>query len=165
MAEKVLVELVDDLDGSIATQTIDFSLDGQNFEIDLNDRHAQQLRDLLGGWAQHAHRRPSPTELHQERLRLKTKVANQKVTEHIRRLASRHQQAVPEDNPQEQDVTLTTDTQPTDHDASRNCTQEGVTDTTGGLFLAPPSRPDLNGTNRASSPTAPPAAALFTSAS
>jgi len=45
MAQKVLVEIVDDLDGDAATQTVPFALDGVSYEIDLSDENAQALRD------------------------------------------------------------------------------------------------------------------------
>ncbi|MGW4521089.1 histone-like nucleoid-structuring protein Lsr2 [Amycolatopsis sp. NPDC004378] len=45
MAQKVHVEILDDLDGSEATQTVPFALDGVSYEIDLSDENAQALRD------------------------------------------------------------------------------------------------------------------------
>jgi hypothetical protein len=50
MANKVVVQLVDDLDSSPASETVTFGLDGVNYEIDLNDEHAAQLRDALSPW-------------------------------------------------------------------------------------------------------------------
>lgn len=47
MAQKVQITLVDDIDGSEATETIRFALDGTGYEIDLNDNHAAELRDAL----------------------------------------------------------------------------------------------------------------------
>ena len=47
MAQKVNIVLVDDIDGSEATQTVTFGLDGATYEIDLNDDHAAGLRDAL----------------------------------------------------------------------------------------------------------------------
>ena len=47
MAQKVLVEMLDDIDGSPATQTIPFGLDGITYEIDLSDDNAASLRDEL----------------------------------------------------------------------------------------------------------------------
>lgn len=47
MAEKVTVELVDDLDGSIAAETVEFHLDGSSFHIDLSRRNATKLREHL----------------------------------------------------------------------------------------------------------------------
>ncbi len=40
MARKVLVEMVDDIDGGVANQTVPFSLDGVSYEIDLSDSPA-----------------------------------------------------------------------------------------------------------------------------
>ena len=47
MAQKVQVLLVDDLDGSEASSTISFGLDGTDYEIDLNASHAAELRAAL----------------------------------------------------------------------------------------------------------------------
>lgn len=50
MAQKTIVTLVDDLDGtsSEAVETVEFGLDGVTYEIDLNDDNAGKLRDHLG---------------------------------------------------------------------------------------------------------------------
>jgi hypothetical protein len=50
MAQKVNIVLVDDLDGSDATQTVSFGLDGASYEIDLNDKNAATLREALAGY-------------------------------------------------------------------------------------------------------------------
>jgi len=47
MAQKVLVEMVDDINGEAANQTVPFSLDGVSYEIDLSDGNAAALRDEL----------------------------------------------------------------------------------------------------------------------
>ena len=47
MAQKVQTLFVDDLDGSEAEGTVRFGLDGTDYEIDLNAKHAQQLREAL----------------------------------------------------------------------------------------------------------------------
>ena len=54
MAQKVNIILVDDLDGSDATQTVSFGLDGANYEIDLNDKNANALRDAIAPYVGHA---------------------------------------------------------------------------------------------------------------
>lgn len=54
MAQKVNIVLVDDIDGSDASQTVTFGLDGASYEIDLNDQHATQLRDALAAYVGHA---------------------------------------------------------------------------------------------------------------
>ena len=47
MAQKVVVELSDDLDGSQADETITFALDGRSYEIDLSTKNAGKLREAL----------------------------------------------------------------------------------------------------------------------
>jgi hypothetical protein len=53
MAQKVHIVLEDDLDGSEATQTVTFGLDGTGYEIDLNDKNAAALRDALATYVGH----------------------------------------------------------------------------------------------------------------
>jgi hypothetical protein len=48
MAQKVQTLLVDDIDGSEAVSTISFGLDGAEYEIDLNEAHAAELKAALG---------------------------------------------------------------------------------------------------------------------
>lgn len=47
MAQKVSVELVDDLDGTPADETVAFALDGTSYEVDLNAANAAALREVL----------------------------------------------------------------------------------------------------------------------
>ncbi|AUI60262.1 Lsr2 family protein [Amycolatopsis sp. BJA-103] len=47
MVQKVSVQIVDDIDGGEATQTVPFALDGVTYEIDLSDDNAGTLRDEL----------------------------------------------------------------------------------------------------------------------
>ena len=54
MAQKVHIVLVDDLDGSEATESVSFGLDGTSYEIDLNDANAAALREALSGYVGHA---------------------------------------------------------------------------------------------------------------
>ncbi len=54
MAQKVNIILVDDLDGSDASETVAFGLDGTSYEIDLNESHAAALREALAGYVGHA---------------------------------------------------------------------------------------------------------------
>jgi len=51
MAKKVTVTLVDDFDGDgAADETVEFSIDGVTYEIDLSVRNAQKLRDEFKPW-------------------------------------------------------------------------------------------------------------------
>jgi hypothetical protein len=54
MAQKVQVLLVDDLDGSEATETVTFGLDGVAYEIDLSSGNAGRLREELAHYVEHA---------------------------------------------------------------------------------------------------------------
>lgn len=56
MAQRVTVILEDDLDGSKATETIQFGLDGVAYEIDLNTENASHLREALAPWVGAARR-------------------------------------------------------------------------------------------------------------
>lgn len=56
MAQRVQVILEDDLDGGEAVETVRFSLDGVDYEIDLNEQNAKRLRDDLAPWTGHARR-------------------------------------------------------------------------------------------------------------
>lgn len=56
MAQKVSVLLVDDLDESEATETVPFAVDGSQYEIDLNDEHAAQLREAFATYVGAARR-------------------------------------------------------------------------------------------------------------
>ncbi|WP_030517893.1 Lsr2 family protein [Nocardia sp. NRRL WC-3656] len=55
MARKVIVELIDDFDGkSRAEETVFFSLDGVEYEIDLSTKNAGKLRGLFEQWTEPA---------------------------------------------------------------------------------------------------------------
>ncbi|MEV0702657.1 Lsr2 family protein [Saccharopolyspora sp. NPDC050389] len=90
--QRIQVELVDDIDGSPANQTVTFALDGVTYEIDLNDEHAQQLRDVLDRYIKAA-RAPKPeparSTRQQEREDEQTRQANKQLTEQIRGAAQR----------------------------------------------------------------------------
>jgi hypothetical protein len=47
MAHRVEVQLIDDLDGSQAEESITFALDGISYEIDLSKKNATKLRKNL----------------------------------------------------------------------------------------------------------------------
>ena len=56
MAQKIQTLFIDDLDGSAAEGTVRFGLDGTEYEIDLNEQHARQLRDALARYVGAARR-------------------------------------------------------------------------------------------------------------
>ncbi|MGW6425108.1 histone-like nucleoid-structuring protein Lsr2 [Nocardia sp. NPDC055053] len=55
MARKVVVNIVDDIDGTTpATETVTFGVDGALYEIDLSETNAAKLRDNFEQWVSHA---------------------------------------------------------------------------------------------------------------
>jgi hypothetical protein len=54
MATRTITSLVDDTDGSEAQETVEFSLEGTTYEIDLSDHNAKKLRDALEPWVSKA---------------------------------------------------------------------------------------------------------------
>ena len=66
MAQKVVVSLVDDLDGGAGNETVEFGLDGKQYEIDLSDNNAAALRSALAEFVAAA-RRPTGRRRSQSR--------------------------------------------------------------------------------------------------
>jgi len=56
VAQQVVVHLVDDLDGSEATTTVEFALDGKSYTIDLSDGNVGRLREALEPFVEAARR-------------------------------------------------------------------------------------------------------------
>jgi hypothetical protein len=56
MAQKTIVQLIDDLDQSPAEETVSFALDGTAYEIDLSSENAAKLRDALAVYVGNARR-------------------------------------------------------------------------------------------------------------
>ena len=56
MASQTVVQLVDDVDGKPADETVTFGLDGREYEIDLSEKNAKALRTALEPWAGAARR-------------------------------------------------------------------------------------------------------------
>lgn len=50
------VQLIDDTDGSPATTTIEFSVGGKNYIIDLSEQHADEFNKALAPYIEHARR-------------------------------------------------------------------------------------------------------------
>ncbi|MGW0002371.1 histone-like nucleoid-structuring protein Lsr2 [Nocardia grenadensis] len=57
MARRVVVTMVDDLDGeSVAAETVSFGVDGLLYEIDLSEENAREFRAALDKWVPFARR-------------------------------------------------------------------------------------------------------------
>ena len=73
MAQKVTVELEDDLDGGPAEETVRFGVDGSEYEIDLSKKNAAALRRKFAPFLEHGrkagrgHRRPGRTATSRDR--------------------------------------------------------------------------------------------------
>ena len=56
MAQKIVTELIDDVDGSVAEETVEFSYRGYSYEIDLSSKNIQRLDKALNAFIEHARR-------------------------------------------------------------------------------------------------------------
>ncbi|HWO68146.1 MAG TPA: Lsr2 family protein [Umezawaea sp.] len=81
MAQQMIIELVDDLDGGAADETVTFGLDGVDYQIDLSGCNATRLRDELAAFVAHGRRTgvagrriraapPAPTD-HEQNQRIR----------------------------------------------------------------------------------------------
>jgi hypothetical protein len=68
MEEKKTVELVDDLDGTTADETVEFGIDGQLYSIDLSSANAEALRRTVKQWADRGRRVAAPRRIHLARV-------------------------------------------------------------------------------------------------
>jgi len=64
MATKTIVSLHDDLTDEPADTTVSFGLDGQDYEIDLTNKNAEELRDMMDTYT-HAGRKTGGTRRRQ----------------------------------------------------------------------------------------------------
>ena len=78
MASKTTVELLDDIDGKPAAETVTFGIDGRDFEIDLSEKNAKALRKALEPFAG-AGRRVSGRLTRGNAIKVATGVDNQAV--------------------------------------------------------------------------------------
>ena len=81
MAQKVVREFIDDIDGSPAERTFTFAVDGTAYEIDLSSENIAEFKSAIGGFIESARkvkttstgqrqRGASTTDLGQRRERL-----------------------------------------------------------------------------------------------
>jgi hypothetical protein len=47
MAQNLIVQLTDDIEGGDATETVEFSIDGRTYQIDLNKKNASAMRKVF----------------------------------------------------------------------------------------------------------------------
>lgn len=81
MAQKVVREFIDDIDGSAAERTFTFAVDGTVYEIELSSANIAEFQSAIGGFIESARkvkamsngqrqRGASPTDLRERRERL-----------------------------------------------------------------------------------------------
>ncbi|SDP85522.1 Lsr2 protein [Actinopolyspora xinjiangensis] len=106
MAERIQVELVDDIDGSEAQQTVTFAMDGVSYEIDLSEQNARSLRELFGPYIKQARTAQQQTKRRQTRKQEKeerqARQANRQLTEEIRGAARRTRQRYQQERHEEE---------------------------------------------------------------
>lgn len=60
MARKTIVQLIDDIDETVIGdgegESVEFSLNGATFKLDLTNEHIEELHDQLAYWIEHAER-------------------------------------------------------------------------------------------------------------
>lgn len=56
MAQKVITEFIDDIDGSEAERTFTFAVDGTNYEIDLSTDNIKEFNEAIAGFVESARR-------------------------------------------------------------------------------------------------------------
>lgn len=56
MAQRTIVELTDDIDGSKADETVTFALEGKSYQIDLSEQNAAKLRGAFAEYVGAARR-------------------------------------------------------------------------------------------------------------
>jgi hypothetical protein len=54
MAQKVIRQFVDDIDGSEAERTFSFAVDGTHYEIDLSSENIQEFNEAIAGFVESA---------------------------------------------------------------------------------------------------------------
>lgn len=134
MAERIQVELVDDIDGSEAQYTVTFALDGVTYEIDLSEQNARGLRGVFKPYIERARtaskeaskqaskedskeasKEKPRTSKRQEREERQARRANRQLTEEIRgaarRSRERYQQDREDEAPQQPDTEQRADAQ------------------------------------------------------
>lgn len=56
MAREMKLVLTDDIDGSVAAETVSFSLDSVNYEIELSNANAEAFREVLAPYIEKSRR-------------------------------------------------------------------------------------------------------------
>ena len=93
MAQQKIVTLIDDLDGTEASETVAFAIDGSNYEIDLSQTNAAALRKVLRRYTTAA--REAGTQGHTGRTRVTLPSTGHSRNAEIRAWAHSNKHSVP----------------------------------------------------------------------
>jgi len=96
MAQKISYNLVDDIDGGKAVETVTFGIDDQTFEIDLGKRNADRLRATLSPYVDAGRRMVKTTGRGRSRLVVQRRVDVAADPRAVRAWARSNKVAVPE---------------------------------------------------------------------
>jgi hypothetical protein len=61
VAQKVVREFIDDIDGSVAERTFTFAVDGTAYEIDLSSENIAEFTSAIGGFIESARKVRTPS--------------------------------------------------------------------------------------------------------
>jgi hypothetical protein len=90
MAQQTTVRFIDDLDGSDASNTVTFALDGRSYEIDLSEDNAAKLRDALAPFVDAARKSGGRGRARSQTRAEKSAPSNREETHAIREWARAH---------------------------------------------------------------------------
>lgn len=94
MAQRTVVELIDDIDGDIAAETVEFSLDGVSYIIDLSPHNADKLRKGLAPYVDKARRAAASKTGRAVKAKIERSVGGRDRSADIRAWAKEHGIAV-----------------------------------------------------------------------
>ncbi len=77
---EVVEHLLDDVDGSVAAESVSFAIDGKTYEIDLSKRNAKALRADVERWAQHARKARNSRKVTRRRGAVATPATSESAT-------------------------------------------------------------------------------------
>lgn len=67
MAQKVITEFIDDIDGSEAERTFTYAVDGQAYEIDLSTSNIAEFKSAIGGFIESSRKVKASGNGHKDR--------------------------------------------------------------------------------------------------
>jgi hypothetical protein len=94
MAQKVITEFIDDIDGSVAERTFTFAVDGTNYEIDLSVDNIKEFTEAVAGFVESARRVKASGSGYKARTGGARPGSNREQTQAVRDWARQHGHSV-----------------------------------------------------------------------